>query len=304
MQRKTLMVRASSYTTSKIWLSIIGCLFVFTFSCNKFKREDNKNSEKIIARVYSRNLTLADVKNIVPKGTSHNDSITIIRNYIQNWTRQQVVLKKAEDNLSADDKDVEKKLEEYRNSLITYIYESELIRQKMDTTINDQEIESYYNEHPNNFQLKDNIIKVLYLRVPKNAPKLDKVRNWYKSDSPKDRKQLEEYCFQFAQDYNFNDGDWLLFDDLLKKVPIETYDKEQFLRNNRFIEIPDSSTIYLVNIKGFKIKESQSPLSFERDNIRNLIINKRKLDMIRDMEKAAYDNALKDHEVEFFIPKK
>ncbi len=297
-------MQASGVNTSKLWLSIIGCLFFFTFSCSKFKKQETKNTEGIIARVFDRKLYLADVKNIVPKGTSHNDSITIIKNYIQNWARQQVVLKKAEDNLSADEKDVESKLEEYRNSLITYIYESELIRQKLDTGITDQEIESYYNEHPNNFQLKDNIIKVIYLRLPKNAPKIEKVRNWFKSDNAKDRKLLEDYCFQFARDYNFNDEEWLLFDDLLKKVPIETYDKEQFLRNNRFIEIPDSNTIYLVNIKGFKIKESQSPLSFERDNIRNLIINKRKLDMIREMEKAAYDNALNDHEVEFFLPKK
>ncbi|HOS48778.1 MAG TPA: hypothetical protein PLG57_09090, partial [Bacteroidia bacterium] len=86
--------------------------------------------------------------------------------------------------------------------------------------------------------------------------------------------------------------------------PIETYDKEQFLKNNRYIEIPDSNAVYFVNIKGFKIKESQSPLSFEKENIRNLIINKRKLDLINEMQKAAYENALKDNEVEIWLPKK
>jgi hypothetical protein len=298
------IMQPSGKKALRIWLSLAGCLLLMTISCTKFKKQDDKNAGKAIARVYDRYLYLSDIVNIVPKGTSHNDSLTIIRNYVQNWVRQQIVLKKAEDNLDEEDKNVEKKLEEYRNSLITYNYERELIRQKLDTVINSQEIENYYNEHPNNFQLKDNIIKVLYLRIPKTAPKIDKVRNWYKSDAAKDRKLLEDYCIQFAHDYNFNDEEWLLFDDLLKKVPIETYDKEQFLRNNRFIEIPDSSSIYLVNIKGFKIKESQSPLSFESDNIRNFIINKRKLEMIRDMEKSAYDNAINNHEVEILLPKK
>lgn len=294
----------ASNKISQIWINFIGCLFIFSFSCNKIQNTNSNNNNKVIARAYEKQLLLIDIKDIVPKGTSHNDSITIIHNYIQNWAHQQVVLRKAEDNLNNEEKNVEKKLEEYRNSLITYIYENELIRQKLDTLITDKEIENYYSEHPNNFQVKDNIIKVLYLRVPQNAPKLDKVRMWYKSENAKDRKLLEDYCFQFATDYYFNEEEWLLFDDLLKKVPIETYDKEQFLRNNRFIEIRDSSAYYLVNIKGFKIKESQSPLSFERDNIRNLIINKRKLEMIREMEKAAYDKALNDHEVEFFLPKK
>ena len=288
---------------SPVLVGIAICLFLFS-SCNKFKSKETVASDKVIARAFDKYLNLDDIRNIVPKGTSKNDSITIIRNFVENWVQQQVVLKKANDNLDDEKKNVEQKLEEYRNSLITYIYERELIRQKLDTSISESDIEKYYNENPNNFQLKDNIIKVIYFKIPKNAPKIDKVKNWYRSENPKDRKQLEEYCYQFASDYYFNEEEWLLFDDLLKKVPIETYDKEQFLKNNRYIEIPDSNAVYFVNIKGFKIKESQSPLSFEKENIRNLIINKRKLDLINEMQKAAYENALKENEVEIWLPKK
>lgn len=288
---------------SPIIVGIAVCLFLFS-SCSKFKSKETVTSDKVIARAYDKYLNLDDIRNIVPKGTSKSDSITIIRNFVENWIQQQVVLKKANDNLDDEQKNVEQKLEEYRNSLITYIYESELIRQKLDTSISDNDIEKYYNENANNFQLKDNIIKVVYFKIPKNAPKIDKVKNWYRSENPKDRKLLEEYCYQFASDYYFNEEEWLLFDDLLKKVPIETYDKEQFLKNNRFIEIPDSNAVYFVNIKGFKIKESLSPLSFEKENIRNLIINKRKLDLINEMQKAAYENALKENEVEIWLPKK
>lgn len=288
---------------SRIFAGIAICLFLFS-SCTKFKNKDTTTSNKVIARAFDKYLNLDEIRNIVPKGTSKNDSITIIRNFVEHWVQQQVVLKKANENLDEDMKNVEQKLEDYRNSLIAYIYERELIRQKLDTSISENDIEKYYNENANNFQLKDNIIKVIYFKIPKNAPKIDKVKIWVRSENPKDRKQLEEYCYQFATDYYFNEEEWLLFDDLLKKVPIETYDKEQFLKNNRLIEIPDSNTIYFINIKGFKIKESLSPLSFEKDNIRNLIINKRKLDLINDMQKAAYENALKENEVEIWLPKK
>ena len=111
---------------------------------------------------------------------------------------------------------------------------------------------------------------------------------------------LEDYCHQYAMNYFLDDTTWLLFDDLLKEIPIRTYDQEQFLQNNRNIEIEDSSMIYFVNIKGFMIKESLSPLSFEKENIRSLIINKRKLQLVQEMEKAAYEQALKDNDFEIF----
>lgn len=298
MKRKT-----SPLTTfPRKLLLLTGCLFLLGTSCKK-KSAETPGSERVIARVYDRYLYADALRNLVPPGTSKNDSLNIIRSFVDNWIKQQSVLKRAEDNLDEERKDVEKQLEEYRNSLITYIYESELVKQKLDTSISEQEIEKYYNDHPNNFQLKNNILRVLYFKLPKTAPKMDKVKKWYRSEDEKDRKQLEEYCYQFASDYYFNDEEWIMFDEILKKVPIRTYDQEQFLRNNRFIEIPDSNTVFFVNIKGFKIKESQSPLSFERDNIRNLIINKRKLDLINAMEKDAYDDAIKQKEIESWLPK-
>jgi len=191
-------------------------------------------------------------------------------------------------------------LEEYRNSLLTYAYESELIRQKLDTSVTEKEVAVYYEQNKKNFELKDNIIKVIYLRLGKNSPKLDRVRQWYRSGSSRDRALLAEYCHQYAINYYLDDEVWLLFDDLLKEIPIKTYDKEQFLQNNRVIEIEEDNSIYLVNIKGFMTKNSISPLAFEKSNIRALIVNQRKLRLIEEMERQAYEDARKKGEAEVF----
>ena len=98
--------------------------------------------------------------------------------------------------------------------------------------ISEEEIAAFYKNNPDNFELKDNIIKVIYLRLNKKSPKLNKVKEWYKSNSKKDRQLLEDYCHQYALNYFLDDNTWLLFDDLLKEIPINTYDKEQFLQNN------------------------------------------------------------------------
>ncbi|MFM7217699.1 MAG: hypothetical protein ACKO1U_06750 [Bacteroidota bacterium] len=253
-----------------------------------------------VAKVFGYQLYADELRGVVPRSASRQDSIAITKDFIDNWVRKKIVLHKAETNLGDESKDVAQKLEEYRNSLLVYAYETELIRQKLDTSVSEQEIASYYEKNKANFELKDNIIKVIYLRLGKNSPKMDKVRDWYRRDDPKSRKLLADYCRQYAVNYYLDDETWLLFDDLLKEIPIKTYDKEQFLQNNRVLEITDNNSLYLVNIKGFMIKNSLSPLSFERNNIRQLIVNERKLKLLEEMERQAYQEALKNGEVELF----
>ncbi len=267
-------------------------------SCKLFKK--NADKKNAVARVYDMYLFPEDLSGIIPSGSSREDSISITKNFVDNWIKQKIVLHKAEENLDNEKKDVEKQLDEYRNSLITYAYEKALIEQKLDTVISQNEIEDFYSNNQNNFELKDNIIRVIYLKLNKKSPKIEKARQWFKSDNAKDRTLLTEYCHQYALNYFLDDNTWLLFDDLLKEIPIKTYDKEQFLQNNRNIEIEDSLNYYFVSIKGFKVKNSVSPLGFEENNIRTMIINQRKLKLIEEMEHQAFENAKKKNDFEVY----
>ncbi|MES2838304.1 MAG: hypothetical protein V4667_12315 [Bacteroidota bacterium] len=281
----------------KYFTFVLACSILF-FSCGKKGKEEAKGEP--VAKVYDKYLYQNDLTAVLPSDLKGNDSVSFVKDYIQNWILRQLWLNKAENNLDDELKDVEKQLEDYRVSLITYVYEKELINQKLDTIVNETEIAEYYTNHPQNFLLKDNIIKVVYVKVGKNAPKIDKLKEWYKNDDEKVKQQLSEYCFQFAENFYLNENSWLLFDDLLKEIPIRTYDQEQFLQNNRLIELQDSLSLYFVNIKGFKIKESISPLSFEKENIKNIILNKRKLTLINSLKKDLYTNAQNNKEIEIY----
>jgi hypothetical protein len=270
---------------------------VVFFSCNS----KNEEAKTAIGRVGENFLFKEDIGDIVPKGSSSKDSLLILNRYVEDWIHDQLLIQKAEDNLSEEQKNVEKQLQEYRNSLITYEYEKELIRQHLDTLVTIEEIEKYYEAHKDDFQLKDNILKVIYVKVNKKAPKIELLIKLIKSENIKDREQLATYCHQFAENYFLNDDNWLFFDDLLKEVPIETYNKELFLQNNRFVEVSDSLSIYFLNIKGFKIRENISPLAFEVDNIKNMILNKRKMDLITKMREDIYNEAFNKNKAEIFL---
>ena len=134
----------------------------------------------------------------------------------------------------------------------------------------------------------------LKIKLKVKDSNISKVRSLLKSNRQEDLQKLSEIISKVAVNSYLDDLNWLLFNDLLKEIPIETYDQEAYLQNHRFIEISDDQFIYLVNFKDFKIKESVSPLSFEKDNIRKIIINKRKLKHIRDMEKEVQNEATKN----------
>jgi len=277
---------------------IVFLALIFFSSCNYFRKQGEVKTKDAVARAFDKYLYPENLSGIVPENASRKDSLIFIKNYIENWIHQQVVLHKAESNLDENKKNVDEKLEEYRNSLIRYAYEKALVEQRLDTNVSEKEIEEFYNANPGNFELKSNILKVIYLKLNKKSPKLNKVRDWYTSTGKKDMESLRDYCRQYALNYFLDDQTWLLFDDLLKEIPLKTYDQEQFLHNNRNIEIEDSTTIYFISIRGFKVKNSLSPLSFERNNIRNMIINQRKLRLIEEMEQQAFEDARKNGEFE------
>lgn len=278
-------------TPAVVFIAIV----VVYSSCNMFQKRAPE--AKPLAKVFETYLYPSDIQGLVPKGASRSDSASVVKKYIQNWTEEQILLHQAENNLGEKQLDINKQIEDYKNTLIIYAYEKELVRQKLDTNVSDDEIQDYYNGNKKDFELKNDIVKIIYVKASKKAPNLDKLKGWINSTDATDREKLSKYCYQFAENFFLNDQVWLMFDDVLKEIPIQTYNQDLFLQNNRFVQIEDSVNIYLLGIKGYLIKNSISPLSFEKENIKKIVLNKRKMDMIDEMKKKLYDQARTHNDV-------
>lgn len=269
-------------------------------SCNLFQSDEKQNA---IARVHNKYLFVSDIEGIVPQNTLPEDSILIVNSYIDNWVKDNLILEKAELNLTEEQVNFEKQLEDYRNSLVIYTYEKELIRQNIDTIVSKKEIQDYYETHKQSFELKDNIVKVRYIKVAKNAPLIKKLRKIYNSTKEKEIEALKEYSHQYAEKFYLDDNKWILLDDLVKETPIEISDPASFLKNIKHIELEDSLSRYFVKINEYKLKDNISPLSFEAKNIKNIIINKRKLKLINDVKNDLFTEALNKKYFEIYQSK-
>ncbi len=253
---------------------------------------ENRNREKPLARVYEKTLYLSDIHDIFPENVSAADSAMILQNYVDKWVKKQVILQKAELNLTGEQKDVSEQLDEYRSSLLIYKYEQHLVAQKLDTVIIWEEVQEYFDENPSNFSLDENIVKCLFIKIPVEAPNLYRVRQLYRSEREEDIQQLESYCYQYAVKYDYFNEGWVPFESIASQLPNEIRNPERYLSYNRYIEQQDSLYRYLVNIKEYQLAGTVAPLPYVEEKIRTIILNKRKVQFIRDLENNIYMDAL------------
>jgi len=251
----------------------------------------------VVARVYDDYLYESDLRRLVPDNISKLDSIAFV--YTDQWIKTRLMIRQAEKNLTDRQLNFDRQLEDYKNSLIIYQYETELVRQKLDTLVTEEEIEKYYHEHLADFELKENIVKVQYVILDKEEELEDEFKKLFSLPDSISTDSLEFYSKEYAVPYFLDTATWVRFDDLLATIPIETYNQELFLKGNRFITLSDDRFVYLLKFVDFRIKNDISPLDFKRNDIRDIIINKRKVDLIKKLRADIYKQAIlnKDFEV-------
>lgn len=275
---------------------IIGIAIIFSGCIDNINNRD----KLVLARVHQQYLYMSDIEEMIPKNISPRDSISFVRNIVNDWIKTNVLIYQAERNLPDSALDFSKQLKEYRNSLVLYKYESSLIDQNLDTIVAEDEIIEYYNLHLNDFELKENIVKAVYIIIENTVENEDRFDQIFNFSDSSFFDSLEIYGNQSALALNIDTTNWESFNELQKKVPIETYNIELFLKNKRFIKIVGEGIIYYVKFIDFKIKDEISPLDFKYGDIQNIIISKRKIKLAKKMREDIFNRAKSNNEFEVF----
>ncbi len=280
----------------------IACILLFfSFIFSSCDYLPGTIDEDVVATAYGEKLYMSDIQEIVPDGATSSDSVNIIKKYIDNWIRQQIFLEHAMKNLNKEEKDFDSKIRDYKNSLIIFAYENQVLKQKLDTVVNQEKVKEYYESHKKEFKLKDNIVKVNYIKIPKKAPDQDYLKRIYKTSDPRKIVELEEYCVQNAATYHLSLDAWLIFSELLREIPLNISNQENFLKNNSFIEISDDYYRYFLYIHDYKLKGSISPLTFVEGEIKKIILNYRKQQFINKLRNELFREADNANSFEIFI---
>jgi hypothetical protein len=238
---------------------------------------------------------------LIQHGVNEADSAALFQNYINKWAKRQLLLQKAEDNLSPELKDeIAKQLEETRANLVIYQYQRQMILEKLDTVLTDAELENYYTANENSFILNSNIVKALFIKLPLETPDLNRIRLLARSNDQNDFQSLERDCYQFAEKFDDFNEKWVPMDRLSVELPQNIENEENFLKRNTFFETNDSSSVYLVSIRDYRLRSSLAPFEYVKDDIKRIILNTRRFDYIQSLENGIYNDALKENSFKIY----
>ena len=258
------------------------------------------DDSRLLATVYGHELHASNLEGLVGEGVSAEDSAAIVSSYVEQWIRQTVLLSKAEKNITDN---FERQLNEYKNSLLIYAYEQKIVNQLLDTNITAEQIADYYEQHREDFQLKNAIVKAVYVTVPAKSPtvaKLKAIVNRSKFDDH-DVVELEETATRYNITGYYDADTWIPFYTLQSTVPITTYNENLYLKQNHTITLTDNDVTYLVRILDYKVSDETSPLEMQTENIRSILLNRRKLDILNRLQTDLLAEAEKSDNVKRYI---
>lgn len=242
-----------------------------------------------------------DVEGIVPSGIASSDSIDLIERHIDSWVKKQLLISEAQKQLSFDEVELERRVLDYRYALMMHEFEKYNISQKLNRTITEEEIVDYYEKNIDNFELKQNIITGYFIQLSKDAPKLRRFRALLRSNRESDIEELRSYAYSYGTKVHLNDSVWVNFEDVINNTPLmDIDDKSDFIKRNRVYETKDESYFYFLKITDFKLQNDTSPLEFVRDDITNIILNKRKVKLAKELEEEIYENAVENEDFKIY----
>ncbi len=273
-------------------------LFFICFSCDYLQP---KEQEEVLARVNENYLYKSNLKATLPKGLSPQDSAVFVNNFIKDWATKQLLVSGAQRNLNENKlKEFNKLVERYKSDLYGKAYVEALVRKSIDTTVSLEEAETYYEENKEAFKLNEELIMFRYINVDKNRLDLKNITKRFKRYNESDRKALDSMSIQFKS-YSLKDSIWIKVDQAVSKIAMFNQEnKEELLKKSNFIQHKDSLGLYLIQINDVLERNSIAPLEYVKPTINQIVINKRKLEFIKKLEKDITKDAVKNKQFEIY----
>ncbi|MBT8282234.1 MAG: peptidyl-prolyl cis-trans isomerase [Muriicola sp.] len=277
----------------------IPVLFLFLGSCEGLFKSEPENTP--LARVGNEYLYREDIESLLNAQLNEQDSASLVTNYINNWAVKQLLFSKAQINLTEEQiASFERLVANYRVDLFTRAYKEALVLRGEDTTVTESQLRQFYENEKQNFILKEKILQLRFVQLPKQFLNKDEVIKRLNQFKEEDQVFLDSIGVQFTK-LNFNDSLWIPLTRIIQEIPPLTYENEaRYLKKSQFFEMEDSLGVYLGKISDIRDINEIAPLSYIKPTLRQVLLNRRKLDFLNRLETELLDEAVKQKEFEIY----
>lgn len=243
-----------------------------------------------------------DVDAAMPIGVKGKDSVEFAEAYIRNWVEDNLLYRKAEGNIP-DNVKIDQQVEAYRRALIMHAYQEELVRQKLGNEVSEEEISAYYERHAGQFQAEQPYIQGVFVKVPLHTQNLNLVRKWYKQHTQEAVDRLEKFSIAHAVSYDYFYDRWRPVSEFSLKLPLDALDTDpDYLNRNKNVEVRDTAFCYFLHVEKFLPKGDRLPLEYAKNEIKEMIINLKRVEFINQMKHDLYKEASEANDIIYYKP--
>ena len=279
-------------------MRLITTLVIITLLAVSCKKETANNVDKNVVKVGDKTLSYEELRNNMPSYISSQDSVLMAEYYIRTWINDILLYEVAQKNISNRNK-INQLVENYRKSLIIHQYQEELVNQRLSQDIEEREIRSFYEAHKGQFKLEYPLIKGVFLRIPKGAPQIDKVRVWMRSISSS-IDNIEKYSVLNASSYDYFVDDWVNFNELINNWPVDYKNSSDVIKKNALLEQSDDKYYYFLSITDFLLADDSAPYEYAKTTVKEILINRKKIEFLHTLGEGLYDKAVKSGQIDFY----
>lgn len=279
---------------------LLGCISLLILgSCSSIFRE--KAVKEPLARVGDTYLYKDDVASLIRDDMSPQDSALFVNNYINNWASKQLLLSKSKINLPEEELlEYDRLVEDYRADLYTRAYVEALVLQAQDTAVTSSQLRSYYEKEKENFKLNEKLVQLRFVTLPSQFLDKEEVITRMKDWEDADKQYLDSIAVQFKK-IHFNDSIWVSASRVIEEIPaLTSLNEVNYLKKSQFFELEDSLGVYLGRVKEVLEVNDIAPFEYISPDIKQLILNRRRLDYVRKLETEIIDEATKKNEFEVY----
>ena len=269
------------------------CLLSALGSCTQ--KQDHKGKKPLV-EVGGKFLYQEDLQAALPLNLTADDSVLFAESYIRNWIEDALLFDKAEDNVR-DSERIKELVENYRKALVMHAYQEELVKQRLSEEITIAEINQYYEENKSLFVLEKPLAKGLFIKVPLQSSGLADVRRWYKRNTPDVIEKLEKYSLRNAVTYDYFNDQWRPLEEIEAMMPVKILED---VKQNQDIELKDTAFHYFLHIEDYLGKGEQRPLDFAQEDIKEILINLKRVDFVNRVKEDLYRQASEKNRIIYY----
>lgn len=257
--------------------------------------------EEVLAKVGEKELVAEELRRSIPSGLSEADSSAYAHVFVDRWVRRQLKIREAEQLFSSSVADIDRQVEEYRQSLLIRKLDQFYVDRLVDTTFTAEELEAYYNSHKSDFKLDRPIVKGCVVRVPKGYRQRARLKELMASKQEARQQDFRDICLK--QEFRLDDYTtaWVDWSDFLNQLPTmrsESYDS--LLAKAGIQEMNDREYYYYFRIDEVRRAGDIIPLERLQQTIRRILFNGRQQQVIRDHEEQLYNASMEEGAVRLY----